>query len=58
MLALDVNPEAVQAAQDNARRNGVADRLEVRLSDVFDAVEPAAEGPFDVVVFDSPFRWF
>src|SRR5215203_276360 len=58
VLALDVNPEAVQAAQDNARRNGVADRLEVRLSDVFDAVEPAAEGPFDVVVFDSPFRWF
>ena len=58
VLALDVNPEAVRAAQDNARRNGVADRLEVRLSDVFDAVDPAADGPFDVVVFDPPFRWF
>lgn len=58
VLALDVNPEAVRAAQDNARRNGVADRLEVRLSDVFDAVDPAAESLFDVVVFDPPFRWF
>ena len=58
VLALDVNPEAVRAAQDNARRNGVADRVEVRLSDVFDAVDPAADGPFDVVVFDPPFRWF
>jgi release factor glutamine methyltransferase len=58
VLALDVNPEAVRAARDNARRNGVANRLEVRLSDVFDAVDPASDGPFDVVMFDPPFRWF
>jgi release factor glutamine methyltransferase len=58
VLALDVNPEAVRAAVANARRNGVADRMDVRLSDVFDAVDPAADGPFDVMVFDPPFRWF
>ena len=58
VLALDANPGAVWAAQDNARHNEVADRLEVRLSDVFDAVDPAADGPFDVVVFDPHFRWF
>lgn len=58
VLALDVNPEAVRAARENARRNGVADRFEVRLSDVFDAVDLATDGPFDVVVFDPPFRWF
>lgn len=58
VLALDVNPEAVRAARDNARRNGVAGRTEVRLSDVFDSVDPVADGPFDVVVFDPPFRWF
>ena len=58
MLALDVNPEAVRAARDNARRNGVTDRLEVRLSDIFDTVDPASDGPFDVVVFDPTFRWF
>src|SRR5918998_1543964 len=37
VLALDINPEAVRAARDNARRNGVADRLEVRLSDMSSA---------------------
>ncbi len=58
MLALDVNPEAVRAARDNARRNGVADRLEVRLSDIFDAVDPASDGPFDVVVVDPPSAGF
>jgi release factor glutamine methyltransferase len=58
VLALDVNPEAVRTARDNASRNGVADRLEVRLSDVFDAVDLAADGPFDIVMFDPPFRWF
>ena len=56
VLALDVNPEAVRAVQDNARRNGVTDRLEVRLSDVFDAVDPVADGLYDIVVFDLPFR--
>jgi release factor glutamine methyltransferase len=58
VLALDVSPEAVRAGRDNARRNGVVGRLEVRLSDVFDTVNPAADDPFDVVVFDPPFRWF
>ncbi len=58
VLALDINPEAVRAARENARRNGVAGRFEARFSDVFDAVHPASDGPFDVVVFDPPFRWF
>jgi release factor glutamine methyltransferase len=35
-------------------RNGLADRMEVRHSDVFDNVE----GVFDLIVFDPPFRWF
>lgn len=58
VLALDVNPVAVRAARDNARRNGVADRFEARLSDVFDAVEPEVDGQFDLIVFDPPFRPF
>lgn len=58
VLALDINPEAVRAAQDNARRNGVADRVEVRLSDGLDAVDPTVDGRYDIVVFDPPFRWF
>jgi release factor glutamine methyltransferase len=34
--------------------NGVADRIEVRHSDVFTDVD----GQFDLIVFDPPFRWF
>ncbi|CAM3169989.1 methyltransferase [Saccharomonospora xinjiangensis] len=54
VLAVDTNPKALRAAEDNARRNGVADRVEVRHSDVFSEVE----GRFDLIVFDPPFRWF
>lgn len=54
VLAVDVNPVAVAAARDNAERNAVADRVEVRESDVFEAVD----GEFDLIVFDPPYRWF
>ncbi|HEU4422263.1 MAG TPA: methyltransferase [Pilimelia sp.] len=54
VLAVDVNPYAVEAARDNARRNGVADRIRIRHSDVFSDVD----GRFDLIVFDPPFRWF
>lgn len=54
VLAVDVNPVAVEAARHNAAANGVGDRVEVRLSDVFSAVD----GLFDLVVADPPFRWF
>jgi release factor glutamine methyltransferase len=54
VLAVDINPHAVGAARDNAERNGVADRVEVRRSDVFSEVD----GEFDLIVFDPPFRWF
>jgi len=54
VLAVDLNPYALEAARDNAVRNGVADRVTVRESDVFSAVD----GQFDLIVFDPPFRWF
>lgn len=54
VVAVDINPLAVAAARANAERNGVGDRVEVRHSDVFDAVD----GRFDLIVFDPPFRWF
>jgi release factor glutamine methyltransferase len=54
VVAVDINPHAVAAARRNAERNGVADRVEVRQSDVFSAVD----GTFDLIVFDPPFRWF
>lgn len=54
VLAVDVNPAAVACATDNARRNGVADRVTVLESDLF----RNASGRFDLIIFDPPFRWF
>ena len=54
VLAVDINPRALVAASENASRNGVADLVEVRWSDVFSDVD----GAFDLIVFDPPFRWF
>jgi release factor glutamine methyltransferase len=54
VLAVDINPYALDAARTNAERNGVADRIAIRHSDVFSDVD----GRFDLMVFDPPFRWF
>ncbi|MGI5170643.1 methyltransferase [Spirillospora sp. CA-253888] len=54
VVAVDLNPVAVGAARRNAERNRVADRVQVRHSDVFSHVD----GRFDLIVFDPPFRWF
>jgi len=54
VVAVDINPRAIEAARANAQRNGVADRVEVRYSNVFSDVD----GAFDLIVFDPPFRWF
>jgi len=35
VVAVDINPHAVAAARHNAELNGVADRVQVRRSDVF-----------------------
>ncbi len=47
-LALDIDPQAVRAALENARRNGVAEHMEVRLGTL--TPEVVGEGPFPVVV--------
>jgi release factor glutamine methyltransferase len=54
VVAVDINPKAVAAAAANAARNGLGDRITVRESDVFSAVD----GTFDLLLFDPPFRWF
>jgi release factor glutamine methyltransferase len=54
VVAVDINPKAVEAAAKNAALNGVADRITFLQSDVFDRVN----GTFDLIVIDPPFRWF
>lgn len=54
VVAVDVNPNAVECARQNAARNGVSDRIKFHVADIFDGVD----GTFDLIVFDPPFRWF
>jgi release factor glutamine methyltransferase len=54
VVAVDINPQALDAARANAERNGVADHVEFRRSDVFSTVDET----FDLIVFDPPFRCF
>ncbi|EQD63805.1 methyltransferase small, partial [mine drainage metagenome] len=54
VVAVDVNPIAVECAKQNAERNCVGERVEVRESDLFQNVS----GRFDLILFDPPFRWF
>lgn len=54
VVAVDINPDAIDATVRNARRNGTSDRVDVRQSDVFSAVPEV----FDLIVIDPPFRWF
>jgi len=54
VVAVDVNPIAVECARQNAELNRVGSRIDVRESDLFENVA----GRFDLIVFDPPFRWF
>lgn len=54
VVAVDVNPHAIDAAHANAALNGVADRVVAIESNLFEGID----GTFDLVVFDPPFRWF
>ncbi|MFW2332434.1 methyltransferase [Ilumatobacter sp.] len=54
VVAVDVNPLAVEATRTNAERNDVQNSVSAFQSDLFEQVE----GDFDVIVIDPPFRWF
>ncbi len=54
VVALDINTSAVKAAWENARRHGLSSIIEVRTSDMFDALKK--EEKFDVILTNPPFR--
>lgn len=51
IIAVDNSPEALTVAEENARSNGVADRIRFLQSDLLDSVA----GPLDVVVSNPPY---
>lgn len=53
VVATDVNPHAVSCAQMNAKLNGVAGRMDIRLGNLFEPVE--GNEKFDVIVFNAPY---
>lgn len=50
-VAIDVSAEALAVAAENARKNGVAERIEFRHADL--AALPA--GPFDLIIANPPY---
>jgi release factor glutamine methyltransferase len=51
VTAIDVNPEALDYAEDKAKERGLEDEISFVESDLFENVE----GDFDVVVFNPPY---
>lgn len=56
VLAVDKQPEAVTCAKQNVDQNGLAQKIEVRESDLFSAI--TANEKFDVILFNFPFPPF
>ena len=54
VVAVDINPAAVECARANAHRNSLQSRITCHRSDVFSAVRES----FDLVIFNPPYRWF
>jgi release factor glutamine methyltransferase len=53
VIAVDINPEAVRCAAENAAVHGVSDRVSVLQGDLF---SPIPDGMlFDVIVFNPPY---
>jgi release factor glutamine methyltransferase len=51
-IAIDVSDAALAVAADNARRHGVVERMELKLSDCFADLSPTA---FDLIVSNPPY---
>ena len=52
VVAVDSNPTAIECARINTRHNGVGDRVEPRLGDLF---EPVAGERFDLILCNPPY---
>ena len=52
VVAVDINPDAIESASKNAYLNGVGDRIQFIQSNLFDKVK---KEKFDLVLFNPPF---
>ena len=61
MLSVDISESAIEMARENARRNGLEDRVEYLAENVFDLLPKLSEpemvrryGQFDFIILDPP----
>jgi release factor glutamine methyltransferase len=53
VLAVDVNPNAVKCARENARRNNVLEKIDFICGDLFNPIR--REQLFDLILFNAPY---
>ena len=53
VVAVDVNPYAIECATNNAQRNDVKERIEFRQGDLFQPIKQNEN--FDLILFNSPY---
>ena len=54
VTAVDVSEAAIAMARENARRNGMEDRMDFVAADVFDLLPELKKGEYDFIILDPP----
>ena len=54
VTAVDVSESAIAMAEANARRNGLAERMDFVAADVFDLLPNLKKGDYDFIILDPP----
>ncbi len=54
VTAVDVSESAVAMAQENARRNGLEERMDFLAADVFELLPTLKKGDYDLIILDPP----
>jgi len=53
VVATDINPYAIKCAKKNAKMNGVEEKIEFRLGDLFQPIRP--NETFSLILFNAPY---
>lgn len=53
VVAVDINPYAVACAKENAEKSGVAEKIDIRLSCLFEKITHGEK--FDLILFNAPY---
>ena len=57
VTAVDISATAIEMARANAQRNGLSDRMDFLVADVFDLLPELAlkgKAPYDFIILDPP----